>query len=193
MKKLMIAAAVALVAVASQASAFQWTTSNKVYLDGNEVNTWKDGDVLTALTSGTKGYMDSASYNIISWSADIALTYEGSTENINDVEVVFGSHKINKPGIQSNLFELPTDDSGKTYEWTVVITGSWLDADGKEWTITSNEITGSKEYSKMTNPQINTAAPSTWTVTGPSDVPEPTSGLLLLLGVAGLALRRKQK
>ena len=27
----------------------------------------------------------------------------------------------------------------------------------------------------------------------PSDVPEPTSGLLLLLGVAGLALRRKQK
>ena len=28
---------------------------------------------------------------------------------------------------------------------------------------------------------------------GPDPVPEPTSGLLLLLGVAGLALRRKQK
>ena len=32
-----------------------------------------------------------------------------------------------------------------------------------------------------------------WKDFGGSDVPEPTSGLLLLLGVAGLALRRKQK
>ena len=32
-----------------------------------------------------------------------------------------------------------------------------------------------------------------WKSFGGGDVPEPTSGLLLLLGVAGLALRRKQK
>ena len=29
--------------------------------------------------------------------------------------------------------------------------------------------------------------------TGPTPIPEPTSGLLMLLGMAGLALRRKQK
>ena len=192
MKKLMIAAAVALVAVATQASTFRWSTANKVYLDNSEMSTWKDGDVLTALTTGTKGYMDATMYSAITWSADIALTYGGSTENITGITPGYSSHKISKD-VASTLFELPTDESTKTYSWTVVITGSWKDAQGNEWTITSDEITGSKEYSKLTAEQINTGVPTTWTVHGPSDVPEPTSGLLLLLGVAGLALRRKQK
>ena len=43
-------------------------------------------------------------------------------------------------------------------------------------------------YETFLNPTAFTA--SNWTSTG--DVPEPTSGLLMLLGVAGLALRRKQ-
>jgi hypothetical protein len=33
---------------------------------------------------------------------------------------------------------------------------------------------------------------SSWTAVPSESVPEPTSGLLMLLGVAGLALRRKQ-
>ena len=33
---------------------------------------------------------------------------------------------------------------------------------------------------------------SNWTAIGGSSVPEPTSGLLLLLGMAGLALKRKR-
>ena len=189
----MIAAAVALVAVASQASAFTWSTGSKVYLDNSEMSTWKDGDVLTALTSGTKGYMDATMYSAISWSADIALTYLDQTENITGITPAYSSHKIATPNVSSKLFELPADDSTKTYSWSVVITGSWKDAQGNDWTITSDEITGSKGYTKITNEQINTSVPTKWTVHGPEPTPEPTSGLLLLLGVAGLALRRKQK
>ena len=37
----------------------------------------------------------------------------------------------------------------------------------------------------------NTTVPGSWN--SAASVPEPTSGLLLILGVAGLALRRKQK
>ena len=37
---------------------------------------------------------------------------------------------------------------------------------------------------------IDTTTPLGWTIT--SNVPEPTSGLLLLLGVAGLALKRRR-
>lgn len=52
--------------------------------------------------------------------------------------------------------------------------------------------------SKKMIANATTAMPVTWatsdiTVYTASAVPEPTSGLLLLLGVAGLALRRKQK
>ena len=41
------------------------------------------------------------------------------------------------------------------------------------------------------NDTIKTSGTDGWVASSP--VPEPTSGLLLLLGVAGLALRRKQK
>ena len=39
---------------------------------------------------------------------------------------------------------------------------------------------------------ISDLASAGWTKTGGSDVPEPTSGLLLLVGGAMLALRRKR-
>ena len=42
----------------------------------------------------------------------------------------------------------------------------------------------------MTFSNVSANAQTAWTQTGA--IPEPTSGLLLLLGMAGLALRRKQ-
>ena len=57
-------------------------------------------------------------------------------------------------------------------------------ADGSVFTSTVKTM----KAQQMSNPGINFMNGGSW-----QTVPEPTSGLLLLLGVAGLALRRKQK
>ena len=192
----MIAAAIVCVAALSQASTFTWTSASKFYFakdsSGNNINltTLKDGDVINAPTSGTKGYADGYS---ITWTAQMILSTAGAEDETLTPTIAIASHKIYKEDVESEIFSLPTvPDVGKTYSWELVITGTWKDAKGDEWTVTSNTIKDSKEYFNTSAEQIATASPTTWTVHAPSDVPEPTSAMLLVLGVAGLALRRRR-
>ena len=68
-----------------------------------------------------------------------------------------------------------------SYDFT--ITAAYTDSDGKEWSYAG---TGFGSSDALGNAEAGFDA-GTWTA-----VPEPTSGLLLLLGVAGLALKRKR-
>ena len=188
MKKLMIAAAIVCAAALSQAASFSWMSANKCYLDNTDPKTWKDGAVLTALTSGTKGYMDSSLYTDFTWSFEMVLSDGTSSDTLTGTPN-FSSHKISNT-LSSDIFSIPTDDSGKTYTWDIVLTGT-ATIDGNDITLTSNTIHGSQVYSKISDSKITFTSPATWTVSVES-VPEPTSGLLLLLGVAGLALKRKR-
>ena len=194
MKKIMIAAAIVCAAALGQAATFDWTSSGKVYVADVTLSSLTDGQVITALSSGTKGYMDSSNFTAVNWAAKMILSDGANSETL-DITPAFTSHKLKVTDVNSTVFALPTDESTtKTYQWTIVLTGTWTDDKGKEWTMTSNEITGSANYSNLSAAQINSGVPSSWTVKGPGseDVPEPTSALLMLLGVAGLALRRKQ-
>ena len=186
MKKLMIAAAVVCAAAFAQAAAFTWTSSGKVYFDNSDPTGWKDGDVLTALTSGTKGYVDGLTG--FTWAYTMALT-DGSSSDSFSGTPTFSAHKISN-NLSSEIFELPADDSGKTYTWDIVITGTGKVGDN-DVTLTSNTIHGEQTYSKLSAEKITFASPTTWAVSM-AGTPEPTSAMLLLLGMAGLALRRRR-
>ena len=184
MKKLMIAAAIVCAAALSQAATFTWSSGAKIYVDNSDPTTWKDGDVITALTSGTKGY--ASKLDGFTWAYEMVLSDGISSDTLSGTPT-FMSNKISN-SLSSDVFALPTDDSTKTFTWDIVITGTGKVGD-KDVTLTSNTIHGSDGYSKLSEAQITFSAPSSWTV---AVAPEPTSGLLLLLGVAGLALRRRR-
>lgn len=94
---------------------------------------------------------------------------------------------ISNKSFSSDLFTADT-----TYNFYYVLTGT---KDGVEYTLTSAQksvtaVTVGSGTIGFGNQASFTSNASNWTAAA---VPEPTSGLLLLLGVAGLALRRKQK
>ena len=93
---------------------------------------------------------------------------------------------ISNKSFSSDLFTADT-----TYNFYYVLTGT---VDGKEYTLTSAEKavkalgTGAGNIG-FGNQSAFTSNASNWAA---ADVPEPTSGLLMLVGLAGLALRRRR-
>ena len=187
MKKLMIAAAIVCAAAMSQASTFVWSSTDKAY-----------GPDLTKLVVG---HMDPGTANaqyMKTEASSVAWTFVMTLGSGDNTDVVsgsitssdFSSNKIKVQGLDSDLIpDHPATPT--TVPYSIIITGKYTDANEKEWTLTSDAITGNASYSSVTTTDLKTGAPAGWNVTS-TDVPEPTSGLLLLLGVAGLALRRRR-
>ena len=193
MKKLIIAAVIAAGAFVSQAATFTWGTSAKAY--SIAATTMTAG--LAAGTTygiGSKN-ADSMSNQITSYSAVwtyvMTLTSGETTVTLNGTigSGDFDSRAINKTGLSSTIWDGATGDSPVTVNYSIVITGNVTDGLDKNWTITSDTIVGSKQYSGVGDISIQSAGPSQWSTAA---VPEPTSGLLMLLGMAGLALRRRR-
>ena len=88
---------------------------------------------------------------------------------------------------------LTTAGVTKKIDYSIIITGTYTDAKGTKWTVVSDAITSASplEYNQGDVAKLGTGVPTKWSITAES-VPEPTSGLLLLLGVAGLALKRRR-
>ena len=194
MKKLIIVAAIAAGALASQAASFDWVTSGKAF-------SIADATMAAGLAEGqTYGIgsknADTMSNQISSygavWTYLITLTDGTTTDTLSGTLASgdFSSRAINK-SLSSTIWDSATADSPVTVDYSIVFTGTVTDGQNKSWTITSDTITGSKDYSGVGDISFNTASASSWSTPG-SSVPEPTSGLLMLIGMAGLALRRKR-
>ena len=193
MKKLMIAAAIVCAAAVSQAAAISWGTTCTCDGEGADlINSEGTPAVLGWVFSG----ISTGDYALLTdaetiWNgfdaANNQLTINGTTYNATfagvqsvDGYIDFGTEQgYNKDDqVYAALVFTTTVDGTDLYAANAVdgvVAQGGLDAlmAGVNWG-TLDEGMG-------------TGDPSTW-----QSVPEPTSGLLLLLGVAGLALRRRR-
>ena len=183
MKKLMIVVAVVCAAFASQAAAFDWKTST-----GQQVYAMNTTDK----ASGTAYLFDAASYTQTAIvEAFVAGTFSALTYLDSATLESTGAIKA-----KSDKFDWGT--AGSTLEAVFAVV-----ADDNIYisTIASAEgpVTGSATLSFTDIKTSSQAAATKWTsgMTASAGwyaaaVPEPTSGLLMLLGMAGLALRRRR-
>ena len=190
MKKLMIAAAIVCAAAISQAAAITWGTGkvNTVDADGAWTGNSaynKSGSSVVSLTITAYLY-DATGANIL-----------GSTTLTGTGDQLFTSKSsaISNQSFLDGEGQVVEVANATKYMASIVMSGDFgnggtqdfLATDKFEFTSAGN---GETSLKFDTDPKILnvTAGTVQWT----EAVPEPTSGLLLLLGVAGLALRRRR-
>jgi len=206
MKKLMIALAAVACAAVVQAAAINWTSGNYSYIADATGTRITSADGYSSLMNGGSivlAYLGTTtSY---SWDNATVLSGEGYTST----SAITTSGNARNHGKVSGKFSFTYDDTegavnqvkngsvfGVMYQDSAGNLSKllFIDGDGK----TGSEIDAIYTVSGLET-DASTLATFTFTSAGTSSapnnftaVPEPTSGLLMLLGMAGLALRRRR-
>ena len=187
MKKLMMAAAIVCVAVGVQAAAVVWSVSGGVYSDA-------EGAATTSLPSGSSLVL-------------VVMTSASDWENAVDVGGLSG---VSKDAISLNTKAAKLGQVSGTLEFTYDATSKLVN--GNYLALMVKDSKGLHQLTYTTGDDAESAMDAVWEISGIANnsssvtgvsiaatgnftaesIPEPTSGLLLLLGMAGLALKRKR-
>ncbi len=186
MKKLLMAIVIATSAIALNAATVTWGLTN---ITDSEANAAKAG--MAAY------FMDAATYN--TFTANVAALADGTMESGDFISYVTGNKTYDtatvlvsgRTGLSINISQASGNyAAGSTVNGYIVLfdTASAADASYFAYTATKSATVG--DVGAPITLSYGSFAAGTqggWTA-----VPEPTSGLLVILGMAGLALRRKQ-
>ena len=188
MKKLVIALAVAASAVVVNAAAFNWTSSGTNA--GKTINS-KEGTALYSATTAYTLYLFDAGVT----SQDALLAGLRGDKTITDFTSVANQTLASNSRITAQEFSY--GEAGTTYNYYMaVVNGDDVFLSSSVSTLGQASATSSVSFSGLGSATKTAFSDTTATFAangaGWYAVPEPTSGLLLLLGMAGLALKRKR-
>ena len=189
MKKLIIAAAIVCVAALTQAASVSWSVGG---LKGSDGNTLSSGGVYIFCTKGASQTTVAAVTAAIDGLNAADLKTYLTSNSLMDLKGTVSDGEASVTGVDLATSGVPEKQSGTTLFAVIVDDDSF--GDGVKYVVTgvSNSVkTPAASTTNIANFNISNSAtltPGNWTAAAP----EPTSGLLLLLGVAGLALKRKR-
>ena len=176
MKKLIVLAAAVALACAGQAASVSWSTA--LAGQGATLN----GKGAFILTFAGSDYADIVKLVTVDGSdtlqADLAAKALGSASSFANAR---GTATAN--GIVNN--------SPSTVFWMIFNDGSYDAGKAVTWTA-ATDVSGNFYEPPASGTAFNVTAASFANSGTIASVPEPTSGILLLVGMAGLALRRKR-
>ena len=177
MKKLMIAAAIVCAAALSQAAAFTWSTGSIGAISADDLAAGLAANKSYAADSGND--LDTAGWTV---AYQLVLSYGGQTDTLTGTLATDGFSGAVWDSLESELVA-----AGRDIDYTITYTTSIIDGKDAPWDVTSNVMSGKWHTDESGDIGFSYGEASSWTT-----APEPTSGLLLLLGVGALALKRKR-
>ena len=193
MKKLMIAAAIVCAAAFVQAATVQWN-SGTIYVASDAAGTTGSGNGYKATIASGARPVTAYVYNLTleAYTAALAMdtaalydTYFGKVTPAADPKVSIGTGAASPAAYT-------VDDNSTVYGLVLYVDENNVNLpDGKDAFVKAAlaSVETSTTLASVTDMIGSHVVSSNWTAV---PVPEPTSGLLLLLGVAGMALRRRR-
>ena len=188
MKKLIIAVAIVCAAAVSQAASISWSSNNKSLTDA-EGNLLRSASALENIVLVNLG--STADFTGVTASQIIPTT--GATKTTMNINTATNSKGGRISGTITFTYNGNEYDAIKNGDYLALMFYDGKDFAQLKYSSDDSAVSATYKVAGLSN-DASTVAGAAIGMTGNfyGAVPEPTSGLMLLLGFAGLALRRKR-